>query len=171
MAIPECQKVDAELCRTVMAVSKKAGLAEILKAPGRRLSESRMRENLMSGSMWQGMETRHTMPRRHSLTLPRGRLDSHRQTGFFRGFGFCPFRGQASSLQPPVTRAVGRLELQIKKLQFVERNWNDRIRERRELIDDIRFSYCCCWHCDWGSYFLYFLSHPKKTKGVMLVNR
>jgi hypothetical protein len=38
-----------------------------------------MRENLMSGSMWQGMETRFTLPRRHSLTLPRGRRDSHRQ--------------------------------------------------------------------------------------------
>jgi hypothetical protein len=38
----------------------------------------------------------------------RGRLDSHRQNGFFRGFGFCPFRGRVSSLQPPVTRAVGR---------------------------------------------------------------
>jgi RNA-directed DNA polymerase len=42
----------------------------ILKAAGRRLPESRMRENLTSGSMWQGMETRLTMPRRHSLTLP-----------------------------------------------------------------------------------------------------
>ena len=28
------------------------------KAAGRRLSESRMRENLTSGSRWQGMETR-----------------------------------------------------------------------------------------------------------------
>ena len=41
-----------------------------LKTAGRRLSESRMRENLTSGSRWQGMETRRTMPRRHSLTLP-----------------------------------------------------------------------------------------------------
>jgi hypothetical protein len=38
----------------------------------------------------------------------RGRLDSHRQIGNFRSFGFCPFRGRVSSLQPPVTRAVGR---------------------------------------------------------------
>jgi hypothetical protein len=29
-----------------------------------------MRENLMSGSMWQGMETRALRPRRHPLTLP-----------------------------------------------------------------------------------------------------
>jgi hypothetical protein len=29
-----------------------------------------MRENLMSGSMWQGMETRAFRPRRHPLTLP-----------------------------------------------------------------------------------------------------
>jgi hypothetical protein len=59
-----------------------------LKAPRRRLSESRMRENLTSGSKWQGMETRHgdgtealsqetesngsatPKSRRHPLTLP-----------------------------------------------------------------------------------------------------
>jgi hypothetical protein len=40
----------------------------------------------------------------------RGRLDSHRQIGFFRGFGFCPFRERVSSLQPPVTRAVSQHE-------------------------------------------------------------
>lgn len=39
-----------------------------LKAARRRLSESRMRENLTSDSRWQGMETR-THPRRHPLTL------------------------------------------------------------------------------------------------------
>jgi hypothetical protein len=36
----------------------KIGMVNHLKAPRRRLSVSRMRENLMSGSMWQGMETR-----------------------------------------------------------------------------------------------------------------
>ena len=36
-----------------------------------------------------------------------GGLDSHRQNGIFRGFGFCSFRERVSSLQPPVTRAVG----------------------------------------------------------------
>jgi hypothetical protein len=36
----------------------KIGTVNNLKAPRRRLSVSRMRENLMSGSMWQGMETR-----------------------------------------------------------------------------------------------------------------
>jgi hypothetical protein len=35
------------------------------------------------------------------------RLDSHRQIGIFVVLGFFPFRGQVSSLQPPVTRAVG----------------------------------------------------------------
>jgi hypothetical protein len=58
------------------------------KTARRRLSESRMRENRMSGSMWQGMETRHgggtealsqetesngsatPKSRRHPLTLP-----------------------------------------------------------------------------------------------------
>jgi hypothetical protein len=59
-----------------------------LKTARIRLSESRMRENRMSGSRWQGMETRHgggiealskemerngsatPKPRRHPLTLP-----------------------------------------------------------------------------------------------------
>ena len=67
-----------------------------LKTARRRLSGSRMRENLMSGSKWQGMETRHgdgtealskemesngsTTPksRRHPLTLPHGK---HMQYG------------------------------------------------------------------------------------------
>jgi hypothetical protein len=66
----------------------KIGMVNHLKAPGRRLSESWMRENLMSGSMWQGMETRQgdgtealsqetesngsatPKSRRHSLTIP-----------------------------------------------------------------------------------------------------
>jgi hypothetical protein len=61
---------------------------QTLKTARRRLSVSRMRKNLMSGSMWQGMETRHgdgtealsqetgsnrsatPKSRRHSLTLP-----------------------------------------------------------------------------------------------------
>jgi len=34
-------------------------MRKFLKTARRRLSVSRMRENLMSGSMWQGMETRH----------------------------------------------------------------------------------------------------------------
>jgi len=37
----------------------KTGMVNNLKAPGRRLSVSRMRENFMSGSRRQGMETRH----------------------------------------------------------------------------------------------------------------
>jgi hypothetical protein len=66
----------------------KIGMVNHLKAPRRRLSVSRMRENLMSGSMWQGMETRQgdgtealsqeterngsvtPKSRRHPLTLP-----------------------------------------------------------------------------------------------------
>jgi hypothetical protein len=40
----------------------------------------------------------------------RGRLDSHRQNGFFRSFGFCPFRERISSRQPPVTQTVETVE-------------------------------------------------------------
>jgi hypothetical protein len=36
----------------------------------------------------------------------RGRLDSHRQISFFRGFRFAPFSGRVSSRQPAVTRDV-----------------------------------------------------------------
>ena len=36
----------------------------------------------------------------------RGRLDSHRQIGNFRGFGFCPFGRRVSCLWPTVTRVV-----------------------------------------------------------------
>lgn len=56
--MPESQKAEAELSRTDVAVSKEARADGTLKAPGRRLSESRMRANLMSGSRWLGMETR-----------------------------------------------------------------------------------------------------------------
>jgi hypothetical protein len=46
-----------------------------------------------------------------------GGLDSHRQIGFFRGFGIAPFRERVSSRQPPVSptgtmsRAVSPLKL------------------------------------------------------------
>lgn len=43
--MPESQKVEAALSRTDVAVSKEASVEETLNAPGRRLSESRMREN------------------------------------------------------------------------------------------------------------------------------
>ena len=55
--MPESQKAEAGLCGTDVAVSKEARAEETLKTIGRRLLESRMRENLTSGSMWQGMET------------------------------------------------------------------------------------------------------------------
>jgi len=40
----------------------KVETTEVLNTPRRRLSESRVRENLMHGSMWQGMETRTKIP-------------------------------------------------------------------------------------------------------------
>jgi hypothetical protein len=47
----------------------------------------------------------------NSLTRrARGRLDSHRQIGFFVALGFVRFVERVSSLQPPVTRAVGQLK-------------------------------------------------------------
>ena len=53
-----------------LAVESDRGVGpDTVHASGRRLSESRMRANLTSSSMWQGMETR-TCPRRHPLTLP-----------------------------------------------------------------------------------------------------
>jgi len=52
------KRVKTELSGSEVAESKEARAVETLNTPGRRLSESRMRENLMSGSMWQGMKTR-----------------------------------------------------------------------------------------------------------------
>jgi len=49
-----------------------------------------MRENLTSGSMWQGMETRR-MPRRHSLTLPLDGGDSLPFSGILLASGFFLF--------------------------------------------------------------------------------
>jgi len=46
------------------------------------------------------MKTSNFCPTRRA----RGRLDSHRQMGIFRGFVFLPFRERVSSLQPPVSR-------------------------------------------------------------------
>ena len=43
----------------IWQVTVKDEAMNVLNTPRRRLSESRMRENLMSGSMWQGMETRY----------------------------------------------------------------------------------------------------------------
>src|SRR3990170_4756742 len=82
---------------------------QTLNAAGRRLSESRMRENLMSGSMWQGMKTRQgdgtealseemesngsatPKSRRHPLTLPADKWESARFTGVFLALGlYCP---------------------------------------------------------------------------------
>jgi hypothetical protein len=85
----------------------KIGMVNNLKAPGRRLSESRMRENLMSGSMWQGMETRQgdgtealsqeteingsatPKSRRHPLTLPANPSTSLVQAAAFSFFAKC----------------------------------------------------------------------------------
>ena len=47
---------------TGLLLPNRSMCGQALKAAGRRLSESRMRENLMSGSMWQGMETRVARP-------------------------------------------------------------------------------------------------------------
>ena len=83
-----------------------------LEAPGRRLSESRMRKNLMSGSMWQGMKTRHgdgtealseemesngsATPKsmRHPLTLPADWWDSAPFSSVFLASGFSCFQAE-----------------------------------------------------------------------------
>jgi hypothetical protein len=52
-----CQVV-TETGAGLMWQADKAAVTGTAKAAGRRLSESRMRENLTYGSRWQGMETR-----------------------------------------------------------------------------------------------------------------
>jgi len=46
-----------EIGAGLMWQADKAAVTGTMKASGRRLSESRMRENLTYGSRWQGMET------------------------------------------------------------------------------------------------------------------
>ena len=64
--------------------------------------------------------------------------------GFFRGFGFCPFRGRVASRQSPVTRAVGRLrrnecndkEKRMNKGVIPELE-TERLLLRQVIIDDL----------------------------------
>jgi hypothetical protein len=60
-----------------------------------------MRENLMTGSMWQGMETRisSSNPRRHSLTLPPDAGDSGAIPSIFLRLSLFPV-GQRSAARP-----------------------------------------------------------------------
>ena len=61
-----------------------------------------MRENLTSGSRWQGMETGLTIPRRHSLTLPPDRWDSSRFKEVILFPSIFPYN--ENSLRPPTGR-------------------------------------------------------------------
>src|SRR3990172_11963656 len=97
---------------------------QTLNAAGRRLSESRMRENLMSGSMWQGMKTRQgdgtealseemesngsatPKSRRHPLTLPADKWDSARFLAVFNASA--GFRFRALSASRPLAANAGR---------------------------------------------------------------
>ena len=86
-----------------------------------------MRENLMSGSRWQGMKTRHgdgtealseemesngsatPKSRRHPLTLP---LDAGDSAAFFDSFlasSFICSQIESTPAPAPVTQAVGRV--------------------------------------------------------------
>ena len=78
------------------------------------MSESRVRENLMHGSMWQGMKTRHgdgtealseemesngsatPKSRRHPLTLPADGGESARFSSSFLALGFSRFEGESN---------------------------------------------------------------------------
>jgi hypothetical protein len=56
----------------------------------------------MSGSMWQGMETRFTRPRRHSLTLLVDGWIRTVKLALFVALGFVCFMGESVTIQPPV---------------------------------------------------------------------
>ena len=68
-----------------------------------------MRENLTSGSMWQGMETRLKNPRRHSLTLPLDDVDTLPFAGIFLASSFFCSRTMFTPALPPVPQTVGRI--------------------------------------------------------------
>src|SRR3989304_2960626 len=100
---------------------------QTLNAAGRRLSESRMRENLMSGSMWQGMKTRQgdgtealseemesngsatPKSRRHPLTLPAAKWESARFTDLFVASGLYCSQAESRPAHLRVTPAVSLL--------------------------------------------------------------
>ena len=85
---------------------------DVLNAPRRRLSESQMRKNLMSGSRWQGMKTRQgdgiealseemesngsatPKSRRHPLTLPLDAGDSAAFSSIFLASSFSCFQAE-----------------------------------------------------------------------------
>jgi protein-S-isoprenylcysteine O-methyltransferase Ste14 len=66
-----------------------------------------MRENLMSGSMWQGMETRAFRPRRHPLTLPVDWRDSARFSNIFLASGFSCSQTESQPAHQRLTQTVG----------------------------------------------------------------
>jgi hypothetical protein len=86
-----------------------------------------MRENLMSGSMWQGMKTRHGVgtealseemesngsatpkSRRHPLTLPVDLRDSAAFSGIFLASGFSCSQVFSQPTRKPLTQTVRRL--------------------------------------------------------------
>ena len=94
----------------------------ILNTPGRRLSVSRVRKNLMHGSMWQGMKTRHgdgtealseemesngsatPKSRRHPLTLPPDAGESAQISNSFLRLSIFPV-GRRSAARPSAGNA------------------------------------------------------------------
>jgi hypothetical protein len=97
---------------------------DVLNAPRRRLSESRMRENLMSGSRWQGMKTRQgdgiealseemesngsatPKSRHHPLTLTPDAGDSAAFSSIFLASGFFCSLAESTPAHLPVTQTV-----------------------------------------------------------------
>jgi len=60
--ILESQEANVERLDLIWQVIEKVETMDVLNTPRRRLSVSRVRKNLMHGSMWQGMETRTKIP-------------------------------------------------------------------------------------------------------------
>jgi hypothetical protein len=78
-----------------------------------------MRENLTSGSRWQGMETRLIKLRRHSLTLPLDAWDSSASIGITLASSFHCSQAISTPTPAPVTQAVETVEkVPIQKLVF-----------------------------------------------------
>ena len=78
---------------------------ETLKAPGRRLSESRMRENLTCGLTWRGLET---WPRWNCEPTPQSKERDWKPSIYSRRAFPQPYQATGNSLRSCVAAAAPR---------------------------------------------------------------
>jgi len=114
---------------------------------------------LTSGSRWQGMETSSTMPRRHSLTLPPDRRDSHPLIGLILAFGFSTILALSSPThEPSNAHKEFLMESKMKTDSAHKSNW-----EIAEVVFGVPFLMSIVLH------FIIPLSFPQGTFRQVLI--